>query len=71
MTAARSGSGSGDARSALNLLEDRLGVPYPIFSPKLGSVLGRELRRADVVKVSTDDLEFIARRYCGLWGRGT
>jgi glycosyltransferase involved in cell wall biosynthesis len=34
---------------ALNLLEDRLGVPYPIFSPKLMSVLGRELRRADVV----------------------
>jgi len=34
---------------ALNVLEDRLGVPYPIFSPRLGRVLAREIARADVV----------------------
>jgi D-inositol-3-phosphate glycosyltransferase len=34
---------------ALNLLENRLGVPYPIFSPRLAPVLSRELARADVV----------------------
>jgi D-inositol-3-phosphate glycosyltransferase len=34
---------------ALNVLEDRLGVPYPVFSPQLGPVLAREIARADVV----------------------
>jgi D-inositol-3-phosphate glycosyltransferase len=34
---------------ALNVLEDRLGVPYPIFSPSLGRVLAREIKAADVV----------------------
>jgi glycosyltransferase involved in cell wall biosynthesis len=34
---------------ALNTLEDRLGVPYPIFSPRLGRVLAREIAAADVV----------------------
>jgi glycosyltransferase involved in cell wall biosynthesis len=34
---------------ALNALEDRLGVPYPIFSPRLGPVLAREIARADIV----------------------
>jgi glycosyltransferase involved in cell wall biosynthesis len=34
---------------ALNVLEERLGVPYPIFSPRLHSVLARELASADVV----------------------
>jgi D-inositol-3-phosphate glycosyltransferase len=34
---------------ALNVLEDRFGVPYPIFSPRLGRVLGREIAQADVV----------------------
>ena len=34
---------------ALNVLEDRLGVPYPIFSPRLAPVLAREISRADVV----------------------
>jgi D-inositol-3-phosphate glycosyltransferase len=34
---------------ALNVLEDRLGVPYPIFSPRLATVLAREISRADVV----------------------
>ena len=34
---------------ALNVLENRLGVPYPIFSPRLGLVLSREIAAADVV----------------------
>jgi glycosyltransferase involved in cell wall biosynthesis len=34
---------------ALNVLENRLGVPYPIFSPRLGPVLAREIAQADVV----------------------
>jgi D-inositol-3-phosphate glycosyltransferase len=34
---------------ALNLLENRIGVPYPIFSPRLLPVLARELGQADVV----------------------
>jgi D-inositol-3-phosphate glycosyltransferase len=34
---------------ALNVLENRLGVPYPIFSPRLMRVLAREVAQADVV----------------------
>jgi D-inositol-3-phosphate glycosyltransferase len=34
---------------ALNVLENRLGVPYPVFSPGLAPVLAREIARADVV----------------------
>lgn len=34
---------------ALNTLENRLGVPYPIFSPRLSRVLRREIAQADVV----------------------
>lgn len=34
---------------AVNSLESRLGVPYPVFSPGLGSVLRRAVARADVV----------------------
>jgi D-inositol-3-phosphate glycosyltransferase len=34
---------------AINVLENKLGVPYPIFSPRLHRVLARELKRADVV----------------------
>jgi len=34
---------------ALNVLENRLGVPYPIFSPRLAPVLAREIAQADVV----------------------
>jgi glycosyltransferase involved in cell wall biosynthesis len=34
---------------AINVLENKLGVPYPIFSPKLFRVLARELKQADVV----------------------
>ncbi len=32
----------------LNLLETRLGVPYPLFSPSLLQVLAEEIRRSDV-----------------------
>lgn len=35
--------------AAANGLERRLGVPYPLFSPRLVAVLRRELARADVV----------------------
>ena len=34
---------------ALNVLEERLGVPYPVFAPALLPVLDREIARADVV----------------------
>ena len=34
---------------AVNVAERRLGVPYPLFSPRLGSALRREVARADVV----------------------
>jgi glycosyltransferase involved in cell wall biosynthesis len=34
---------------AYNFLEDRLGVPWPVFSPGLAGVLAREVPRADVV----------------------
>ncbi len=34
---------------ALNALEERLGVPYPIFSPRLMPVLAREIAAADVL----------------------
>ncbi|HEX8104367.1 MAG TPA: glycosyltransferase family 4 protein [Solirubrobacteraceae bacterium] len=34
---------------ALNALEERLGVPYPVFAPALLPVLDREIARADVV----------------------
>ena len=34
---------------AINVLENKLGVPYPVFSPKLARVLARELKQADVV----------------------
>jgi D-inositol-3-phosphate glycosyltransferase len=34
---------------ALNAQEERLGVPYPVFSPRLLGVLRREVGRADVV----------------------
>jgi D-inositol-3-phosphate glycosyltransferase len=34
---------------AVNTLETRLGVPYPIFGPRLVAVLRREIARADVV----------------------
>src|SRR3954468_12620544 len=34
---------------AINVLENKLGVPYPVFSPRLHRVLARELKQADVV----------------------
>jgi glycosyltransferase involved in cell wall biosynthesis len=36
---------------AWNGLEERFGVPFPLFSPRLLPVLAREVRRADVVHV--------------------
>lgn len=36
---------------AWNGLEERFGVPFPVFSPRLVPVLAREVRRADVVHV--------------------
>ncbi len=36
---------------AWNGLEERFGVPFPVFSPRLLPVLVREVRRADVVHV--------------------
>ncbi|KQW49044.1 hypothetical protein ASC77_10080 [Nocardioides sp. Root1257] len=36
---------------AWNGLEHRFGVPFPVFSPRLLTTLGREVRRADVVHV--------------------
>ncbi len=35
--------------AAVNALEEKLGVPYPIFSPRLARVLSHEIARADVV----------------------
>jgi D-inositol-3-phosphate glycosyltransferase len=57
---------------ALNVLEDRLGVPYPIFSPRLVSVLARELKRADVVHAHglLYQSSFWALRYAKLRHRG-
>jgi D-inositol-3-phosphate glycosyltransferase len=34
---------------ALNPLEDRIGVPYPLFGPTLLTTLNREVARADIV----------------------
>ncbi|HYF71638.1 MAG TPA: glycosyltransferase, partial [Nocardioides sp.] len=36
---------------AWNGLEERFGVPFPLFSPRLLPALAREVRRADVVHV--------------------
>ena len=57
---------------ALNVLENRLGVPYPIFSPKLHAVLARELKRADVVHAHglLYQSSFWALRYAKLRHRG-
>src|SRR5690349_23099005 len=34
---------------AINVVEDRLGVPYPIFGPRLLRELRRELARAEIL----------------------
>ncbi len=39
--------------AATNLLEDRLRLPYPVYSPKLFSVMSRLARDADVVLAHT------------------
>src|SRR4029077_17427279 len=36
---------------AWNGLEERYGVPFPIFSPRLVPALGRQVRRADIVHI--------------------
>jgi D-inositol-3-phosphate glycosyltransferase len=55
-SAATTGHGAADGAPyrvlrlpALNALEDRLGVPWPVFGPQLLPALRRELARADVV----------------------
>ena len=34
---------------AYNILEQRLGIPYPLFHPRILTILGREIRRANVI----------------------
>jgi glycosyltransferase involved in cell wall biosynthesis len=36
---------------AINVLEERVGVPYPLWSPTSAKTIGEEVRRADVVHV--------------------
>jgi glycosyltransferase involved in cell wall biosynthesis len=52
---------------ALNVLENRLGVPYPIFSPRLGHVLAREIAQADVVHAH--GFLYMSSVSALLWGR--
>jgi D-inositol-3-phosphate glycosyltransferase len=52
---------------ALNVLENRLGVPYPIFSPRLGPVLAREIAQADVVHAH--GFLYMSSVLALLWGR--
>ena len=32
-----------------NILEDKLGIPYPIFSPRIFKIISKEVKKADVV----------------------
>ncbi|MEP9362048.1 glycosyltransferase family 4 protein [Nocardioides sp. CN2-186] len=50
---------------AWNGLEERFGVPFPIFSPRLVPVLGREVRRADIVHIH--DVLYISSWVAALW----
>jgi glycosyltransferase involved in cell wall biosynthesis len=51
-TPARAGDEGALVRVAgLNVLEDRLGVPFPVWSPRAVATLAREIARADVVHV--------------------
>jgi glycosyltransferase involved in cell wall biosynthesis len=36
---------------AFNLLEERLGVPYPLWSPTAAATIARQVRKADIVHV--------------------
>jgi glycosyltransferase involved in cell wall biosynthesis len=57
---------------AINVLENKLGVPYPIFSPRLMTVLARELKQADVVHAHglLYQSSVLALRYAKLRHRG-
>lgn len=50
---------------AWNALEERYGVPFPLFSPRLVGVLGREVRRAHVVHVH--DVLYLSSWVAALW----
>ena len=52
---------------AWNGLEERFGVPFPFFSPRLLPVLAREVRRADVVHVH--DVLYLSSWVAALWCR--
>ncbi|MFC7492772.1 MULTISPECIES: glycosyltransferase family 4 protein [unclassified Nocardioides] len=50
---------------AWNVLEERYGAPFPLFSPRLLTVLGREVRRADLVHVH--DALYLSSWVAALW----
>lgn len=50
---------------AWNGLEERYGVPFPLFSPRLLWVLAREVRRADLVHVH--DVLYLSSWVAALW----
>lgn len=50
---------------AWNGFEERWGVPFPLFSPRLVLALGREVRRADVVHVH--DVLYVSSWLAALW----
>jgi len=50
---------------AWNGLEERFGVPFPLFSPRLVPAVGREVRRADVVHVH--DVLYLSSWVAALW----
>lgn len=52
---------------AWNGLEERFGVPFPVFSPRLLVTLGRHVRRADVVHVH--DVLYVSSWVAALWCR--
>lgn len=50
---------------AWNGMEERFGVPFPVFSPRLLRTLGREVRRADVVHVH--DVLYVTSWVAAVW----
>ena len=50
---------------AWNGLEERFGVPFPVFSPRLLTALGREVRRADIVHVH--DVLYLSSWVAAAW----
>lgn len=50
---------------AWNGLEERYGVPFPLFSPRLVTRLAREVRRADIVHVH--DVLYMSSWVAALW----